>query len=59
MPEFQGEELPVDCPFCGGGLAVGKNPDSIMHTMPFCKEFDQLEALDFVTAVRRKLQGDA
>lgn len=38
------------CPFCGANAAVVK-PDGVVHGLPMCKVFDELEPLAFLRAV--------
>lgn len=56
---MKAESLP-DCPFCGRALAYGieeGHPDgSLIHEIPWCPEFDQMDTLSFIIAVRNKLQ---
>ena len=51
------EEVP--CPFCLGKYS-GADVDgqgAVCHSMPMCKEFDELNVLDFLEAARLKIEG--
>ena len=50
------EDLPQPCAFCGGKLAVSKEPPAVFHTLPVCAEYGKMEPLDFLTAHRKKLE---
>lgn len=49
----------VPCPFCDGEyyaeLVDGRC--TVVHSMPLCREFDELEVLDFLEAARLRLEG--
>jgi hypothetical protein len=50
-----GEDL-GECPFCGLGIAAsvdGLTVPSILHMLPTCEKFDKLDALEFITEVRK------
>jgi hypothetical protein len=53
-----GDVLQVDvaftCPFCGKQAGAVKSPPSVLHAIPYCKKFDELEAADYLKAVREK-----
>lgn len=46
------------CPFCKGEytLAISKSEDSVLHTLPPCKQYMELDAMEFVKQAR--LQGE-
>ena len=49
----------VPCPFCLGKYS-GADVDgkgAVCHSMPMCKEFEELSVLDFLEAARLKLEG--
>jgi hypothetical protein len=53
-------EVRVKCPFCSGEYHAGMKPDCfVIHSMPTCAEFSRMEALEFLQAARKRLQGDA
>lgn len=44
----------MKCPFCQGEvLVVVGPPDGVMHSVPYCKKFDDEDALRFLRNVRR------
>ncbi len=45
------------CPFCG--LVIKADPDHfiVSHELPTCGKFDQMDALTFITAVRRRREA--
>lgn len=53
-----GEDLGA-CPWCGRRIAADPSVGSVAHALPTCSTFDQLNALEFVTAVRKRLQERA
>lgn len=50
----------VKCP-CGGTAVVGHDTaddtPSAMHTLPFCKEYEEMDVIDFTTYVRKSITG--
>lgn len=50
-------DLTVKCPFCAGEVSFGTEPAPFTaHTMPYCKTFNDLDALEFIQAVNRAAQ---
>ena len=45
-----GEDLGT-CPFCGGNIAKSSDPPSVMHSLPMCEKYVQLEGDDFLAEV--------
>lgn len=52
-------ELAVEfpCPFCGKQAGATKGMAAVIHAMPYCPDFDRLDALAFITAARMAVQG--
>jgi len=38
---------------CGRRIFADANKGAVMHELPYCKAFQELEALEFLTYVRR------
>lgn len=51
-----GEDLPVNCPFCGARLAVTMDPPSVLHGLPMCGVFKRNEPHVFLRKVRKRLR---
>jgi len=50
-------EIDFVCPFCGRRVDVGHGPSGngqILHEMPMCANFEQLEPADYLEFVRRE-----
>jgi len=48
-------EVKTRCPFCGGVVTVGTNPEPfVTHSYPYCGEFERLGALEFLTEINKK-----
>lgn len=43
-------DVEFKCPFCGGKVAATKEKGSVVHTVPTCKKFDDLDPIDFMHA---------
>lgn len=60
MADVKTAEVLCDCPFCGRSVSVGRDAngqaDSVLHGLPTCEKFDQLQPDDFVTAIREELE---
>jgi len=57
---LQGEDL-GPCPFCGLNIAYGLSPidgspDSLLHELPTCAKFDEIEIDEFATELRKSLE---
>lgn len=54
-------EVTAGCPFCGGQYSAGHFGDErepmLMHTMPFCREYEVMDVADFMEAARIKRYG--
>ncbi len=55
-----GEDL-GPCPFCGLNIAYGVSPvdgspDSLLHELPTCTTFDEMEIDEFAKALREDLE---
>jgi hypothetical protein len=50
-----GEDL-GNCPFCGLKIAASVDDPSILHALPTCEKFDKLDALTYITEVRKRLE---
>lgn len=52
------EKLKVDvdfeCPFCGKEAFVNMSLGAVIHSLPVCRIYDQLSALDYIEAVNDK-----
>lgn len=52
-----------ECPFCGNlGAAIERTNDGgvgVLHEVPYCKEFDELEPDEYIRAVRQKLSPES
>lgn len=50
------------CPFCGKTVAYTRDdngePNGLLHALPMCEKFEQLDPLDFVREARNKMQTD-
>lgn len=51
-----------DCPFCGAKVYASIDPedetqhDGLIHEMPLCKRFEDMDCLEFITAVREEME---
>jgi hypothetical protein len=55
--ELQGVDL-GKCPFCGKGIAASYDDrGAVMHELPTCERFDDLEPVEFLRAVRERKAG--
>jgi hypothetical protein len=58
IESFQ-SSLRMVCPFCGGKVDAGyggqHNAPMVIHTLPYCKEFDELEPDRFLESARIRL----
>lgn len=56
-----GQVLAVDfsfvCPFCERMVHVPKGDPAVMHDVPPCGVFMELNVVDFLQAARRKMAG--
>ena len=43
------------CPFCGRQAGVSTHPSAVIHALPMCAKFDQLEPADYLAAVNAQL----
>ena len=57
-PLEPGEHVDFKCPFCGKDASAGnlQMPEgvyeyAVIHTMPFCQKFADMNAADFMSAV--------
>lgn len=41
------------CPFCGGYASVLRDPPSVAHSIPVCRDFKR-DAAEFLLEVRRR-----
>lgn len=55
MKKFQ-TEIEVKCPFCGGKVAAGSKPAILVHSLPPCDRFNELDADEFLHQVRLKYE---
>ncbi len=61
--QLQGEDL-GPCPFCGKSIAYGISPvngapDSLLHELPTCPKFDEMDIDDFAKAMREDMERKA
>lgn len=53
----------MDCPFCGleiqvGGIKFeGELVDGVLHELPMCETFEELEPTEFIQAARMMLES--
>lgn len=38
----------IDCPFCTGRVNVNEDMTQILHTVPLCRRFRNMDPLEFV-----------
>lgn len=48
--------IDFDCPFCDGKCTASEEHTMVVHSMPFCDEFQELEITDFLRAVNEKME---
>ena len=46
-----------DCPFCGGEFAADAVRFAVVHSMPPCPTFVELDVDDYLEAVRKRLEA--
>jgi hypothetical protein len=46
------ELIPLGNCACGRKIYASKEPMAVAHELPYCKEFEELEPLEFVKFVR-------
>jgi hypothetical protein len=51
-PAMVGHDLGA-CPFCGLHIAAEIDDGAVMHALPTCATFDAMDALTFITEVRK------
>jgi len=61
--EFEAREL-CNCPFCGMAVFESLSPedghiDGLIHSMPMCEKFNEMEPDDFIVAVRKEMELQA
>lgn len=47
-------EISINCPFCDGRVAADLT--QVLHTMPICSEYEAMEPVEFITAVRKRME---
>ena len=55
--EGEGCRIELSCPFCSGFVMADASEGKVMHTLPPCSKFDELEPDDFLAAVRKKMSN--
>jgi len=49
-------EVSGKCPFCNLEISFGSVPKPFAaHALPMCKQYEQLDALEFIRAVNQRL----
>jgi hypothetical protein len=51
-------QIRIECPFCNGVADAGEDSDGlpgVVHTLPTCTQFEQLEPDEYLRAVRLRL----
>lgn len=43
------------CPFCKARCTVSREKESIVHTLPMCEKFEQLDPADYLQAVNDRI----
>lgn len=43
------------CPFCGRQAGASSNPPAVVHALPMCEQFRELEPADYLAAVNKAL----
>lgn len=43
---------PFPCPFCAGKFSASAEPPAVLHTLPVCAKFTELEVDEFLIAAR-------
>jgi len=46
------------CPFCRGVVVVDAVKNSVSHARPTCRQFDEMDAYDFLKELRRQLTSE-
>lgn len=41
------------CPFCGKMAGAAVEPEVVIHEFPYCQQFEQMDVLAFICAVRK------
>lgn len=54
--QLTADELPP-CPFCGAYVGANAAQGALIHGLPTCDRFRQLDPLNFVIAMRQALEG--
>lgn len=44
-------EITFVCPFCGLGAGVTQDHESLVHALPMCERFEQLDVIEYLSAV--------
>jgi hypothetical protein len=57
MPREFKAQVRIICPFCGGLADLGD--DGVVHMLPTCKAFDEMDVEDYVHAVHEFIQKTA
>lgn len=47
-PQTIRAELMFKCPFCKGQVSASLEPPCLLHAVPMCKKFDELEPDEFM-----------
>ena len=47
------------CEFCGGNLIANDEDGSVAHSLPICREFYEMDALEFLTKNRQMKEAKA
>lgn len=48
----------TDCPFCDGWICADVDRIALLHSMPICPKYAELDPLEFVKAANLKLEND-
>lgn len=49
------------CPFCESHAAIGEDAEGnggVLHTVPYCAEFERMNALEYAQSVRYRFSAD-
>lgn len=58
-PPVSETDVRVKCVFCDGEWETRSKTSGVLHTMPPCKEFEEMDVVEFMRANRLKMGLEA
>jgi len=55
LPQPSEGDVRVDCAFCTGYWETRRTSYGLVHTVPYCKEYEAMDVVEFMQASRRKM----